>query len=221
MNRKVCDCTFISQEVNTCMNVNQSILKLLSAYRCLFVSVIWWSLWMRQGLILNVKLHFFFVVVKIKMKFYAKDFAVVSDDETLDKHYLFLSIIFTHHIVNCSLPLHVKSGLFQHWIKLSYNRKGFLQTNPLQANNWGLKNTHWHTEPQKQNAKKVVNGKTVMCFSYFVFRHFRKIAKNKYYLFHVCPSACPHRTAGLAPKGFSRNLMFAFFSEIYVEKIKV
>jgi hypothetical protein len=43
---------------------------------------------------------------------------------------------------------------------------------------------------------------------------FRKIAKNDYYLRHVCPSVCPYRATLFPLDGFSRNLTSEYFSKI-------
>ena len=97
MNRKVCDLKFTSVNVS----VNMSALRFLSVYCCLFTSYIWWSLWVSQRHIYETWSDIFNVGVKIKRRFTAKDFTVVSDVETADKHYRFF--VNTIHALHCRL----------------------------------------------------------------------------------------------------------------------
>ena len=70
MNRNVCDLKFTS--VNVSVSVNMSALRFLSVYCCLFTSYIWWSLWMSQRHVHEMRSHIFIDGVKIKRRFTAK-----------------------------------------------------------------------------------------------------------------------------------------------------
>jgi len=97
MNRKVCDLKFTSVNVS----VNMSALRFLSVYCCLFTSYIWWSLWVSQRHVYETWSDIFIDGVEIKRRFTAKDFVVVSDVETPDKHYRFF--VNTIHALHCRL----------------------------------------------------------------------------------------------------------------------
>jgi len=47
-----------------------------------------------------------------------------------------------------------------------------------------------------------------------VFRRVRKLAKDDYWLRHVCQCVCPRRTTLLPMDEFSQNLVFQHFSKI-------
>ena len=50
-----------------------------------------------------------------------------------------------------------------------------------------------------------------------MFRRLLKIEKSDYQFYHICPSACLHRTARLPLDGFCWNLIFETFSKIFRE----